>query len=90
MGNRAGSVGYLASQPVLQLEGLMMDGQYLDNIRHRRNLLEVLRKYGVRYNISTRAAVGNDGCWVVKGTVASRSRFPCDDWSLMPTPCCRG
>jgi hypothetical protein len=66
MGDRAGAVGYLASRPVLQLEGLMMDVQYLDNIRHRRNLVEVLRKYRVRYYISTRATMGDDGCWVVK------------------------
>jgi hypothetical protein len=66
MGDRAGAVGYLASQPVLQTEGLMMDAQYLDNIRKKRDLLEVLRGYGVRYYISTRAVMSSDGCWVVK------------------------
>ena len=66
MGDRAGTVGYLASRPVLQLEGLMMDRQYLDNIRKRRNLTEVLRGYGVRYYIATRARMGADGCWTVK------------------------
>jgi hypothetical protein len=66
MGDRAGTVGYLASRPVVQLEGLMMDRQYLDNIRRRRDLLTVLRQYGVRYYISTRAKAGADGCWIVK------------------------
>ncbi len=58
MGDRAGAVGYMASQPVLQTEGLMMDSQYLENIRKRRDLVEVLRGYGARYYISTRAVMG--------------------------------
>ena len=53
MGDRAGAVGYLSSQPVIQLEGLMMDKAYLENVREGKDLRSVLRSYGVRYYIST-------------------------------------
>jgi len=53
MGDRAGAVGYLAPMPVIQLEGLMMDKPFLDNIRHQRDLQDVLHDYGVRYYIAT-------------------------------------
>jgi hypothetical protein len=76
MGDRAGAVGYLASRPVLQMEGLMMDGQYLDNVRYRRDLLEVLRSYGVHYYISTRVVRGNNGCSVVKEPFQAGPDYP--------------
>lgn len=66
MGDRAGSVAYLSDSPVLQLEGLMMDKDYLNNIRQGRDLLQVLHEYGVHYYIATRAALGKDGCWTAK------------------------
>ncbi len=66
MGDRAGTVGYLSGRPVVQLEGLMMDRDFLENIRQRRDLLEVLRSYEVRYYISTRAVQDAEGCWKVK------------------------
>lgn len=66
MGDRAGMVGFFGSQPVVQLEGLMMDKDYLENIREEKELLEVLRKYHVRYYVSTRAEQDKNGCWHVK------------------------
>lgn len=66
MGDRAGAVGYFGSQPVVQLEGLMMDKDYLENIRKEKDLLNVLREYHIRYYVSTRAERDNDGCWQVK------------------------
>ncbi|SEG70545.1 hypothetical protein SAMN05421819_4445 [Bryocella elongata] len=53
MGDRAGAVGYLSSEPPIQLEGLMMDKPFLQNIREEKDLRTVLRSYGVRYYIST-------------------------------------
>ncbi len=53
MGDRAGAVGYLAPVPVIQLEGLMMDKPFLDNIRQQRDLREVLSQYGVLYYIAS-------------------------------------
>jgi len=53
MGDRAGSVGYLIHSPLVQTEGLMMDKAFLENIRQRRPLLDVLKQYGVRYYVVT-------------------------------------
>jgi hypothetical protein len=66
MGDRAGAVGYFGPQPVVQLEGLMMDREYLENIWERKELMGVLRKYHVRYYVSTRAEQDKNGCWHVK------------------------
>lgn len=55
MGDGAGSVGYVLSSPVVQLEGLVMDARFLENIRQERPLEEVLREYGVDYFISDQA-----------------------------------
>jgi hypothetical protein len=51
MGDRAGMVGYLLGDPLVQTEGLMMDPGYLLHIRHEDDLLATLRRYGVRYYI---------------------------------------
>lgn len=53
MGDRAGTVGYLLPDPLVQLEGLVMDKAYLNNVRARRDLIEVLREYHVNYYVST-------------------------------------
>jgi hypothetical protein len=53
MGDRAGFLGYLIESPIVHLEGLMEDQRMLDNIRRRRNLLEVLKEYQVKYYIAT-------------------------------------
>ena len=44
-----GMPGYLLQYPVIQLEGLVMDASYLENIQRERNLNQVLQKYGVTY-----------------------------------------
>jgi hypothetical protein len=51
MGDRAGMVGYLLGDPLVQTEGLMMDPGYLLHIRNQDDLLATLRTYGVRYYI---------------------------------------
>jgi len=52
MGDRAGLTGFLLGRPLIQTEGLVMDRRMLADIRERRNLLAVLRGYGVRYYIT--------------------------------------
>ncbi len=66
MGDRSGAVGYLVDAPILQIEGLMMDKPFLDNIRMERNLPDVLKSYGVDFYISTRAEPDAHGCYAVK------------------------
>lgn len=53
MGDRAGAVGLVLSDPLLQLEGLVEDRRFIGNIRARRNLRDVLREYGVNYYVSS-------------------------------------
>jgi alpha-1,2-mannosyltransferase len=63
MGDRAGRAGFLLPHPVVQLEGLANSVSYLDHLRARSDLTEVLRSLGVRYYIGTRMT--RDGnCWI--------------------------
>jgi hypothetical protein len=55
MGDCAGTTGFLLHQPLIQLEGLVMDLPFLQNIRQQRNLNQVLESYGVRYYVTIRA-----------------------------------
>jgi hypothetical protein len=60
MGDRAGTVGFLLSSPVYQLEGLTMDREYLDVLRRQPPLRSVLQEYRVDYYISTNAVPDGD------------------------------
>jgi hypothetical protein len=53
MGDRAGRVGYLLDQPVVQLEGLVMDKTYLGYLQRKTSLRDTLDAYHVRYYIGT-------------------------------------
>jgi hypothetical protein len=55
MGDCAGTAGYLLPHPLVQLEGLVMDAPFLDNIRQQRNLNQVLSSYHVRYYVTVNA-----------------------------------
>jgi hypothetical protein len=64
MGDRAGIVGFLLPQPMLQLEGLMGDKTFLDRIRAREGLLELMRDYNVAYYIA-RDPKPDGACWLI-------------------------
>ncbi|WP_348266739.1 hypothetical protein P8936_12540 [Edaphobacter paludis] len=64
MGDEAGTTSYLSGQPIIQLEGLMMDKAFLQNIRQQRPLAAVLHNYGIRYYIVLYAQPSN-GCYTV-------------------------
>ncbi len=68
MGDRAGIVGYLVDQPIVQLEGLMMDKAFLERIREQRDVVDTLKAYGVRYYIATDPKPAN-GCVAVREPV---------------------
>ena len=53
MGDGAGAVGYLLQQPLVQLEGLMMDRPYLQLLRQAPPLRDLLQQYLVDYSIAT-------------------------------------
>lgn len=53
MGDRSGSAGYLISSPLIQTEGLMMDRNYLNELRSGHPLRQVLADYHVRYYVGS-------------------------------------
>lgn len=62
MGDRAGMVGFLLPESLLQLEGLMEDRAFLEHIRKRRDLAQVLHEYGIDYYASS-AVVPDGDCY---------------------------
>jgi hypothetical protein len=78
MGDRAGAVGYQLNAPMIQLEGLMMDKDFLRNIRAQRDLQDVLKQYHVRYYIWTSTSSGPDadGCFLVNEPVQAGPDSP--------------
>jgi hypothetical protein len=55
MGDRAGLLGFLSLYPIVQLEGLMMDKEYLENIIQERFLNNILKEYSIDYYITMSA-----------------------------------
>lgn len=53
MGDRSGMVAYLIPYPVVQTEGLVMDGAYIERMRRQEPLLPALADYHVRYYVGT-------------------------------------
>lgn len=53
MGDRAGIVGALIDQPLVQTEGLVMNKEFLAHIRNQDDIVDTLRRYGVRYYVAT-------------------------------------
>lgn len=74
MGDRAGSVGYLLRDPVVQTEGLVMDREFLESVRQELPLERVLARYGTRYYVgNARRPVGQ--CFDASGAGASGHPF---------------
>ena len=76
MGDSAGTPAVVMGQPIVQLEGLVMDKKFLENIREKRNLLDVLRAYGVRYYVSTNAVSEANGCFALSEPKVAGPRSP--------------
>jgi len=53
MGDRAGIPGYLMQSPLVQTEGLVMDKDFLMQIKHQVPLGQALAKYNVRYYVAS-------------------------------------
>lgn len=52
MGDAAGIPGYLSHQPIIQLEGLVMDSNYLNKIKRHEPLKQILADYGAKYYVT--------------------------------------
>jgi hypothetical protein len=59
MGDCAGASSFVLQQPLIQTEGLVMDADFLQNIRQEKDLQSVLQNYGVRYYATFRATPEN-------------------------------
>lgn len=75
MGDKAGAAGYLVHQPLVQLEGLMMDADYLKALRAQPNLNSVLKEYGVTYYVATNPRL-RDGCYQTQEPAQAGSDSP--------------
>jgi len=62
MGDRSGMPGYLLADPIVQIEGLVMDRTFLNHIRQQEPLLSVLAAYNVRYYVTSGGGVPS-GCF---------------------------
>lgn len=63
MGDDSGLSAFKSGQPFIQLEGLMMDRQYLDVLRDRTPLPQVLRQYHADYYVTLGVERDADGCF---------------------------
>jgi len=66
MGDRAGVVGYLMKSPLIQMEGLVMDKEYMKRLVRAKKLKELLKPYKVDYYIATNPEKLDDSTYVVK------------------------
>lgn len=62
-GDGAGTAAYLIENPVVQLEGLVMDHNYLDEIKNG-DLINILKKYNVEYYVSI-TSIKKDSIWLL-------------------------
>ncbi|HEY4150401.1 MAG TPA: hypothetical protein VGM41_15790 [Chitinophagaceae bacterium] len=66
MGDRAGIVGYLIKSPLIQLEGLVMDKEYMNRLSKTEKLYDLLHAYNVNYYIASNPTRLDDSTYVVK------------------------
>lgn len=65
MGDRAGVVGYLIDCPLVQLEGLVMNKEYLNRLHSSDNISDIMKHYKVDYYIATNPANIGSGKYVI-------------------------
>lgn len=65
MGDRAGIVGYLLESPLVQLEGLVMDTTYLNQLKTKKRVSDLLNDYKVDYYIVSNPKKINDSTYLV-------------------------
>ncbi len=71
MGDRAGVVGFLLDSPLIQLEGLVMDKNYLTMFEKSNSIEDVLNTYNVDYYVGTDLKKLQNNCFTVIEPVKS-------------------
>lgn len=61
MGDKAGLISYLIESPLVHLEGLVMDKQYIKDLKSTPKLSDLLEKYNVDYYIANNAKKLDNG-----------------------------
>ncbi len=64
MGDDAGSTAFRSDQPFIQLEGLMMDAPYLQVLRQRTPLADVLHRYHATYYVALQIERNGEPCFL--------------------------
>ena len=65
MGDRSGTVGYLIASPLLQLEGLVGDRAFYEELKAGPPLADVLRDYKIDYYVAT-GLTREQGCYLAR------------------------
>lgn len=88
MGDAAGAAGYLMSQPIVHLEGLMMSHDFIDRIRERQSLQQVFRDYHVNYFVSVWSEDAGNGCrhFIEPAPLQSSPRAPHMEMTTCASP----
>jgi hypothetical protein len=79
MGDRAGMLGYLLPQPLVQTEGLVMDREFLRRVERQDDLWRTLALYKVRYYIGNSwddEPAYRNGCFHAVEPVAAGAESP--------------
>ena len=66
MGDRAGLVGFVLESKLLQIEGLVMDKQYIDKLNSTYDILDLLQNYNIDYYIATNPKLVQAGYYLIK------------------------
>ncbi|GAB5465814.1 MAG: hypothetical protein Kapaf2KO_12500 [Candidatus Kapaibacteriales bacterium] len=71
IGDRAGLLSHLIDKPIIQLEGLVMDKQYLE-LMQKSDLDEIFDYYGVTHYVAHELDKLSDSSWIVKEPIQAR------------------
>lgn len=65
MGDQAGALGKLIPNRLIQLEGLVMDKEYLNKLKTMNDLPTLLKSYHIKYYVTAFAEEVKPGCYLV-------------------------
>lgn len=85
MGDRAGTPGFLLPRPLFQLEGLVADLSFLERLKRRQPLLDVLRELDIDYYVATNPERSGD-CYMVREPGQAGTASPTLDGRICDAP----
>ena len=85
MGDQAATTAYLAKEPIIQLEGLVMDADYLHKIKSQEPLSKILADYHASYYV-TFANAHSGACMTVHEPAQAGSSSPRSTGTICSQP----